>query len=126
MHHNVLQKTDTSAERVGLLGLVALNALLIGSLRSVRLLVMWTRAAAQVALVVENRLLGFGSSTVLGVVLFVKVTGRKGLDTFLENRSCAATTSRLLGQLVLVVLAILLLGKVSSHLQMARLPVIWH
>lgn len=52
MHYNILKKADTPTERVGLLGLVALNALLIGSLCSVRLLVMWTRAAAQVALVV--------------------------------------------------------------------------
>ena len=87
---------------------------------------MRASAAAQVALVMEDWLLGLRSSAVLRVVLFVEVTSREGLDAFLENRSSTAAACCFLRKLILVVLTILLLRKVSGHLKVACLAVIWH
>jgi len=107
------------------LSLISLHALLVvGGLGGVRLLVVGARTAAQVTLVVEDGLLRFGSATVLGVILFVEVTCRERLDTLLEDWGSAASSSCLLWQLVLMVLAILLGGKVSGHLQMTGLTVV--
>lgn len=110
-----------------MLSLVTLHALLVvGSLCRVRLLVLRSCAAAQVTLVVEDWLLRFGSGTILGVILFVEVRCREGLDTLLEDGGRAATSGRLLRQLILMVLAILLRGEVSSHLEMTGLTVVRH